>query len=148
MARANAAPDAQTYRFLATQGISAGGLDPSALELASSSLADWEVGGAMEGESWDGDVDRLLDREQRQILVQVVYCARIRLLIAPSRYSYAPPVPRSHNHILRVRLSSRPSNKSLTSMSAFTGVPSRQTGRQTTPGRTPGLECGGGIAII
>ena len=63
-----AAPDAQMYRFLATQGIDPGGLDPNALELTTSS---WEEAGMdADTDCWDGNVDRLLEKEQQQIFLQ------------------------------------------------------------------------------
>lgn len=72
-------PDAATYRFLATEGIDAGSLDPIALDLSSSSWASdplqrvHEDGlGLGDGQNWDGDIDSLLEREQQLILVQAI----------------------------------------------------------------------------
>eukprot|EP00965_Chrysotila_dentata_P017054 565974-Pleurochrysis_carterae.AAC.1 len=67
-----ASMNAQAFRFLATQGIDVSGLDPSALELAVGGLARRDVGTATTSDAWDGDVDKLLEREQQSALVQVM----------------------------------------------------------------------------
>ena len=64
-------PDAATYRFLATEGIDARGLDPVAMDLGSSEGAPQPRPAHPDGEGiwpleWDGDIDGLLKRDQHK----------------------------------------------------------------------------------
>jgi len=71
------AASAETFRFLAAQGIDADCLDPAAFDLAldcayGAGTASAGVAGAGAAEEWDGDVDGFLAREHLRVLIEAV----------------------------------------------------------------------------
>ena len=66
-----AGADASTYRFLATHGVDALALDPSELALVASAEAADAPAAHMSAEAWKGNIEGMLEHEQRQILLQV-----------------------------------------------------------------------------
>jgi hypothetical protein len=66
------ATTAETYRFLAAQGIDADGLDPAAFDFTLDGAYAPGAAGAPAAEEWDGDVDAFLQREHLQTLMEAV----------------------------------------------------------------------------
>lgn len=68
------ATTADTYRFLAAQGIDADGLDPAAFDFTlDGAYAPGAAGaGVPAAEEWNGDVDAFLQREHMQTLMEAV----------------------------------------------------------------------------